>query len=138
MKYIPAGCAVGGGGGGAAVTPTIRLWFVVVVVTAPKLSAKVFKGRHFVGGRFLPPQLASKYGIRMPNYPGVAQVVEVSAPLATADPHAGWEQDYAAFLAEREAKEFAGYAKDAAAIAPEESWEAQYAQYLAEKESRET
>jgi NAD(P)H-hydrate epimerase len=112
---------------------------VLVSLTAPKLSAKAFKGRHFVGGRFLPPKLANKYGVRMPNYPGVAQVVEVSAPLATTDPHAGWELEYAAHLAEKEATEFAAYAKDTTSP-PEESWEAQYAQYLAdrEKESRET
>lgn len=110
---------------------------VLVSLTAPKLSAKVFRGRHFVGGRFLPPKLASKYGVRMPNYSGVAQVVEVFAPLGTADPHEGWEQDYASHLTETEAKEIAAYAKDTSS-SPEESWEAQYAQYLAEKESRET
>lgn len=110
---------------------------ILVSLTAPKLSAKLFKGRHFVGGRFLPPKLASKYGIQMPSYPGVAQVVEVSAPLATTDPHAGWEQEYAAYLAEREATEYAGHPKNTASPS-EESWEAQYAQYLAEKESRET
>jgi hypothetical protein len=63
--------------------------------------------------------------------------VEVSGPLATTDPHAGWEHDYAAYLAKKEAKAFAAYAKDASS-SPEESWETQYAQYLAEKESRET
>jgi len=51
---------------------------VLVSLTAPKLSAKKFTGRHFVGGRFLPPGLAEKYGIRMPPYPGVSQVMELS------------------------------------------------------------
>jgi hydroxyethylthiazole kinase-like uncharacterized protein yjeF len=50
---------------------------VLVSLTAPKQCAKTFTGRHFVGGRFLPPALADKYKIRMPNYPGVAQVVEL-------------------------------------------------------------
>lgn len=50
---------------------------VLISLTAPKLSSKQFKGRHFVGGRFLPPGLAEKYGIRMPPYPGVSQVMEM-------------------------------------------------------------
>jgi len=50
---------------------------VLVSLTAPKNCARHFKGRHFVGGRFLPPALGEKYGVRMPDYPGVAQVVEV-------------------------------------------------------------
>jgi hydroxyethylthiazole kinase-like uncharacterized protein yjeF len=53
---------------------------VLVSLTVPKLCARQFKGRHFVGGRFLPPHLAQRYNIRMPNYPGVAQVVEVTHP----------------------------------------------------------
>ena len=51
---------------------------VLISLTAPKLSAKHFHGRHFVGGRFLPPALAEKYNIRMPPYPGVRQVMEIS------------------------------------------------------------
>lgn len=50
----------------------------LVSLTAPKESAKYFTGRHFVGGRFLPHALAQKYHIAMPDYPGVAQVVEVT------------------------------------------------------------
>jgi hypothetical protein len=38
---------------------------VLVSLTAPKLCAKEFHGRHFVGGRFLPPNVAQKYGIRV-------------------------------------------------------------------------
>ena len=52
---------------------------ILVSLTAPKLFAKSYTGRHFVGGRFLPPALAGKYQIRMPPYPGVSQVVEVTA-----------------------------------------------------------
>jgi len=51
---------------------------ILVSLTAPKLSAKAFEGRHFVGGRFLPPKLAQKYGVNMPPYPGVAQIMEVT------------------------------------------------------------
>jgi len=50
---------------------------VLVSLTAPKLCSKSFSGRHFVGGRFLPPLLAKKYGIQMPPYPGVSQVMEI-------------------------------------------------------------
>ena len=50
---------------------------VLVSLTAPKLCAKRHTGRHFVGGRFLPPALAEKYNIRMPPYPGVQQVMEL-------------------------------------------------------------
>jgi NAD(P)H-hydrate epimerase len=50
---------------------------VLISLTAPKLCARQFHGRHFVGGRFLPPALAAKYRIRMPRYAGVDQVVEV-------------------------------------------------------------
>lgn len=38
---------------------------VLISLTVPKLFAKKFRGRHFVGGRFLPPKLAEKYGIRV-------------------------------------------------------------------------
>ena len=38
---------------------------VLVSLTAPKPFARGFRGRHFVGGRFLPPALAEKYGIRV-------------------------------------------------------------------------
>ena len=41
---------------------------VLVSLTAPKLFARSFMGRHFVGGRFLPPQLAEKYGIRVSGF----------------------------------------------------------------------
>jgi NAD(P)H-hydrate epimerase len=38
---------------------------VLISLTAPKMSAKKFQGRHFVGGRFLPPAIAKKYGIKV-------------------------------------------------------------------------
>jgi NAD(P)H-hydrate epimerase len=102
---------------------------VLISLTAPKYCAKEFPGRHFVGGRFLPPVLGAKYGIRMPQYPGVSQVVEVSSP---ARPAIGWEASYAEHLAEKEAEEFASYAKQEP-IPEDDSWEAGYAVYLQEK-----
>mmetsp|Transcript_38257 Transcript_38257/g.57274 ORF Transcript_38257/g.57274 Transcript_38257/m.57274 type:complete len:320 (-) Transcript_38257:675-1634(-) len=50
---------------------------VLVSLTTPKTSSKKFTGRHFVGGRFLPPKLAEKYNVQMPPYPGVSQVMEI-------------------------------------------------------------
>ena len=38
---------------------------VLISLTAPKISAKKFEGRHFVGGRFLPPAIAKKYGVQV-------------------------------------------------------------------------
>ena len=38
---------------------------VLISLTVPKLFAKNFHGRHFIGGRFLPPAMAEKYGIRV-------------------------------------------------------------------------
>ena len=49
----------------------------LISLTAPKPLVKFFEGRHFVGGRFLPPELAEKFGLDVPPYDGVEQVVEV-------------------------------------------------------------
>jgi NAD(P)H-hydrate epimerase len=38
---------------------------VLVSLTTPKESSRGFPGRHFVGGRFLPPKLAEKYNIKV-------------------------------------------------------------------------
>ena len=52
---------------------------VLISLTTPKHCSKSFSGRHFLGGRFLPPKLAEKYGVQMPPYPGVSQVMEVTS-----------------------------------------------------------
>lgn len=49
----------------------------LISLTAPKPLVKYFKGRHFVGGRFLPPSVAEKYDLEMPAYQGVDQIVEL-------------------------------------------------------------
>eukprot|EP00794_Sanderia_malayensis_P019500 gene19500-21426_t len=44
---------------------------MLVSLTAPKLCAKLFKGKyHFLGGRFVPEYLAQKYKLNLPVYPG--------------------------------------------------------------------
>jgi NAD(P)H-hydrate epimerase len=48
-------------------------------LTAPKPLVKWFKGRHFVGGRFLSKKVADKYDIDVPDYKGVDQIMEIKA-----------------------------------------------------------
>jgi len=49
----------------------------LVSLTAPKPLTKHFHGRHFIGGRFVSPTISEKYGLQLPEYSGVDQVVEV-------------------------------------------------------------
>jgi hydroxyethylthiazole kinase-like uncharacterized protein yjeF len=41
---------------------------VLISLTTPKECAKGFQGRHFVGGRFLPPNMAQKYNVQVCFY----------------------------------------------------------------------
>ncbi|KAI8957471.1 YjeF N-terminal domain-like protein [Daldinia sp. FL1419] len=50
---------------------------VLISLTAPKPLVKYFKGRHFVGGRFVSPAIAKKYDFEVPDYQGIDQIVEV-------------------------------------------------------------
>ncbi|PKS09507.1 hypothetical protein jhhlp_004124 [Lomentospora prolificans] len=50
---------------------------VLVSLTAPKPLVKHFVGRHFIGGRFVPPSIAQKYDFDLPEYEGIDQIVEV-------------------------------------------------------------
>jgi len=50
---------------------------VLVSLTAPKPLVKHFKGRHFIGGRFVAPAIAKKYDFEVPEYQGIDQFVEV-------------------------------------------------------------
>ncbi|KAG5932020.1 hypothetical protein E4U60_005542 [Claviceps pazoutovae] len=50
----------------------------LVSLTAPKPLVKYFRGRHFIGGRFLSPSMARKYDLDVPEYIGVDQIVEVA------------------------------------------------------------
>jgi NAD(P)H-hydrate epimerase len=49
----------------------------LISLTAPKPLVKKFTGRHFLGGRFLSPEMADKYNLDIPAYEGLDQVVEV-------------------------------------------------------------
>ena len=51
----------------------------LISLTAPKPCATHFKsGRHFLGGRFIPPAILEKYALKLPVYSGTAQVVELN------------------------------------------------------------
>ncbi|KAF2774299.1 YjeF N-terminal domain-like protein [Teratosphaeria nubilosa] len=51
----------------------------LISLTAPKPLVKWFKGRHFVGGRFVNQEIAEKYGFDVPPYMGSEQIVEVGS-----------------------------------------------------------
>ncbi|KAL5231289.1 hypothetical protein ABZP36_030065 [Zizania latifolia] len=51
---------------------------MLVSLTAPKLCARKFTGpHHFLGGRFVPPPILSKYGLHLPPYPGTSMCVRI-------------------------------------------------------------
>ncbi|EFX02002.1 ai-bp family protein [Grosmannia clavigera kw1407] len=52
---------------------------VLVSLTAPKPLLNHFRGRHFIGGRFVAPSIAQKYDFDVPEYSGLDQVVEVGS-----------------------------------------------------------
>ncbi|KAI1741955.1 YjeF N-terminal domain-containing protein [Xylaria scruposa] len=49
----------------------------LISLTAPKPLVRHFKGRHFIGGRFVSPSIAKKYDFEVPNYQGLDQFAEV-------------------------------------------------------------
>ncbi|KAI1263430.1 YjeF N-terminal domain-like protein [Xylariaceae sp. FL1019] len=49
----------------------------LISLTAPKPLVKHFRGRHFIGGRFVSPAIAKKYDFEVPAYKGLDQIVEV-------------------------------------------------------------
>jgi len=50
----------------------------LISLTAPKMCARFFEGRHFLGGRFVPPAIVDKYKLELPTYPGASQFVELA------------------------------------------------------------
>lgn len=50
---------------------------MLVSLTAPKEGVKGFKGRHFLGGRFITKSLEEKHELNLPLYPGSDQIVEL-------------------------------------------------------------
>lgn len=99
----------------------------LVSLTAPKLCSKKFNGRHFVGGRFLPDNLAQKYNISMPQYSGVSQVFEIKQI------EDDWAAQYAAYCGKKEATLNRDTTLE---TVDEQDWKLQYHKYLLEKEAK--
>lgn len=52
---------------------------LLVSLTAPKLCARHFHGQHhYLGGRFVPPGVAHKYALNLPDYPGTVTCVRLA------------------------------------------------------------
>ncbi|KAJ6611397.1 YjeF N-terminal domain-containing protein [Mycena sp. CBHHK59/15] len=47
-------------------------------LTAPKEGVKLFRGQHFLGGRFVPRTLEEKFQLNLPPYPGYEQIVDIT------------------------------------------------------------
>eukprot|EP01117_Protostelium_nocturnum_P008449 TRINITY_DN3022_c0_g1_i2.p1 TRINITY_DN3022_c0_g1~~TRINITY_DN3022_c0_g1_i2.p1 ORF type:complete len:127 (-),score=48.59 TRINITY_DN3022_c0_g1_i2:74-454(-) len=69
---IPSGWDVEKGNSNEGFEPDL-----LVSLTAPKLCAKNFKGKHYVGGRFVPRDLEEKYQLNLPQYEGAEQCVQI-------------------------------------------------------------
>ena len=50
---------------------------VLISLTAPKEGVREYRGRHFLGGRFVPRGLDEKFGLNLPEYPGTDLIVEL-------------------------------------------------------------
>ncbi|POS87550.1 hypothetical protein EPUL_000461, partial [Erysiphe pulchra] len=50
---------------------------VLVSLSAPKPLASFFKGRHFLGGRFVPPKFQEKYELEKYEFLGDSQILEM-------------------------------------------------------------
>ncbi|KAF9643246.1 YjeF N-terminal domain-like protein [Thelephora ganbajun] len=53
---------------------------VLISLTAPKEGVREYRGRHFLGGRFVPKSFGEKFGLNLPEYPTTDLVVELLAP----------------------------------------------------------
>ncbi|QDZ19968.1 pyridoxamine 5'-phosphate oxidase [Chloropicon primus] len=52
---------------------------MLISLTAPKECARRFKGKHhFLGGRFVPPEIRERFGLSLPEFPGTSQCVRIS------------------------------------------------------------
>lgn len=52
--------------------------FMLISLTAPKNCAKLFKGIHYLGGRFVPKSLETKYKLELPAYLGTETCLKLS------------------------------------------------------------
>jgi len=71
---IPSGWDVeAGNDAGVGLNPD-----VLVSLTAPKEGVRMFRGQHFLGGRFVPRTLEEKFQLNLPAYPGFDQIVDIT------------------------------------------------------------
>lgn len=49
----------------------------LISLSAPKPCVRFYRGRHFIGGRFLTKEITDKYGLDLPQYAGIDQVLEI-------------------------------------------------------------
>jgi NAD(P)H-hydrate epimerase len=55
---------------------------MLISLTAPKKCAEYFRGaHHYLGGRFVPPEIAAKFNLKLPAYPGSAQTVRLPSAV---------------------------------------------------------
>lgn len=73
---VPSGWHVEEGPAPVAEDVTLRP-DVLISLTAPKLAAVHFEGRHYLGGRFVTPALIARFGLTLPAYQGADQFVEL-------------------------------------------------------------
>ena len=74
---IPSGWDVEAGPPSDGLTPLLKP-DMLISLTAPKICAKSFSGgEHYLGGRFVPRQLAQKYQLDLPDYPGTELTVKL-------------------------------------------------------------
>ncbi|KAF8588565.1 YjeF N-terminal domain-like protein [Ramaria rubella] len=76
---VPSGWNVeAGNDGGVGLQPG-----VLISLTAPKQGVRDYKGRHFLGGRFISKGMEKKYELNLPEYPGYDQIVELPSTGST-------------------------------------------------------
>lgn len=52
--------------------------YMIISLTAPKLCVENFNGIHYLGGRFVPPTLANKYQLNLPEYKGTESCIKLN------------------------------------------------------------
>ena len=58
----------------------------LISLTAPKVTASNFSGAHFLGGRFVPPRVANKYKVVIPEYESpLHQYVDITGVVMSSD-----------------------------------------------------
>jgi len=50
---------------------------ILISLTAPKLCAQQFTGKHYLGGRFIPPSMEKEFALDLPKYKGTDIIVKI-------------------------------------------------------------